>query len=192
MSLFVPKEWKDRLAEFAGRRKLTNVSTGEETTVDVSRAEGEVSQAGDAFSAANMNDLEQRIKDGFDKVDTNLTADGLQFKFRKDGEGNYGFLGADGSLIPFFNILNLNTFERYIPYTISTSVQTVDKDGIYIALTLGTTSSTMLFNGVSKNCILAFTVDSTQVNAHAEYLKENSTIKMGNNVKGYVVLRLTK
>lgn len=72
MSLFVPKEWKDRLAEFAGRRKLTNVSTGEETTVDVSRAEGEVSQAGDAFSAANMNDLEQRIKDGFDKVDTNL------------------------------------------------------------------------------------------------------------------------
>ena len=72
MSLFVPKEWKDRLAEFAGRRKLTNVSTGEETTVDVSRAEGEVSQAGDAFSAANMNDLEQRIKDGFDKVDKNL------------------------------------------------------------------------------------------------------------------------
>ena len=70
---FVTKEWKDRLAEFAGRRKLTNVSTGEETTVDVSRAEGEVSQAGDAFSAANMNDLEQRIKDGFDKVDTNLT-----------------------------------------------------------------------------------------------------------------------
>ena len=72
MSLFVPKEWKDRLAEFAGRRKLINVSTGEETTVDVSRAEGEVSQAGDAFSAANMNNLEQRIKDGFDKVDTNL------------------------------------------------------------------------------------------------------------------------
>lgn len=30
-----------------------------------------------------------------------MTADGLQFKFRKDGEGNYGFLGADGSLIPF-------------------------------------------------------------------------------------------
>ena len=70
---FVTKEWKDRLAEFAGRRKLTNVSTGEETTVDVSRAEGEVSQAGDAFSAANMNDLEQRIKDAFDKADTNLT-----------------------------------------------------------------------------------------------------------------------
>lgn len=72
MSLFVPKEWKDRLVEFSGRRKLTNVSTGEETTVDVSRAEGKVSQEGHAFSAANMNDLEQRIKDGFDKVDSDL------------------------------------------------------------------------------------------------------------------------
>ena len=102
MSLFVPKEWKDRLAEFAGRRKLTNVSTGEETTVDVSRAEGEVSQAGDAFSAANMNDLEQRIKDGFDKVDTNLTANNLKFKFGYDGDSDqYGYYGADGSLIPF-------------------------------------------------------------------------------------------
>ena len=70
---FVPKEWKDRLVEFAGRRKLTNVSTGEETIVDVARNEGTVSQEGDAFSAANMNDLEQRIKDGFDKVDTKLT-----------------------------------------------------------------------------------------------------------------------
>ena len=70
---FVTKEWKDRLAEFAGRRKLTNVSTGEETTVDVSRAEGEVSQAGDAFSAANMNDLEQRVADEFNNINTNLT-----------------------------------------------------------------------------------------------------------------------
>ena len=93
MSLFVPKEWKDRLAEFAGRRKLTNVSTGEETTVDVSRAEGEVSQAGDAFSAANMNDLEQRIKDGFDKVDTNLGNGEISFSV-VDGEP-YVKVGAD-------------------------------------------------------------------------------------------------
>ena len=89
---FVTKEWKDRLAEFAGRRKLTNVSTGEETTVDVSRAEGEVSQAGDAFSAANMNDLEQRIKDGFDKVDTNLEKNNSY----STSEINTGKIFADG------------------------------------------------------------------------------------------------
>ena len=41
------------------------------------------------------------INDSLSAVNTNLTADGLQFNFATDGEGNYGFLGADGSLIPF-------------------------------------------------------------------------------------------
>ncbi len=62
---FEKKEWKDRLAEFAGRRRLTNVDTGEETIVDVERDEGLVQQIGDAFSGSNMNDLEDRIEDGF-------------------------------------------------------------------------------------------------------------------------------
>lgn len=69
---FVTKEWKDRLVEFAGRRKLKNVTTGAETVFDVSRSEGAVSQAGDAFSAANMNNLEQRIKKEFDTVNGSL------------------------------------------------------------------------------------------------------------------------
>lgn len=60
---FVKKEWKDRLVEFAGRRKLNNAETGESMVVDVERAEGQISQVGDAFSAENMNDLEQRIED---------------------------------------------------------------------------------------------------------------------------------
>ena len=35
-------------------------------------------------------------------LNSSLTAsDNLQFHFATDGEGNYGFLGADGSLIPF-------------------------------------------------------------------------------------------
>lgn len=59
---FKKKEWKDRLAEFAGRRRLVDVDTGEEQVVDVSRDEGLVSQEGDAFSATNMNDLESRIE----------------------------------------------------------------------------------------------------------------------------------
>lgn len=69
---FVKKEWKDRLAEFAGRRRLTDVTTGVETVVDVERDEGLVSQAGDAFSAANMNGLEQRIYDAFESRDTSV------------------------------------------------------------------------------------------------------------------------
>lgn len=71
---FITKEWKDRIVEYAGRRRLTNVSTQAQEIVDVERAEGTVSQAGDAFSAANMNDLEQRISDEFTAVNENLSA----------------------------------------------------------------------------------------------------------------------
>lgn len=69
---FTPKEWKARLVEFAGRRLLRNVANGESTTYDVSRSEGQVSQEGDAFNTKNMNDLEQRIADGFSKAKTNI------------------------------------------------------------------------------------------------------------------------
>lgn len=69
---FVTKTWKDRMVEFAGRRKLKNVSTNEEVLYDVSRSEGTVMQAGDSFSATNMNDLEQRIKTEFDNVNSSL------------------------------------------------------------------------------------------------------------------------
>lgn len=69
---FTPKEWKARLVEFAGRRLLRNVANGETTTYDVSRSEGQISQEGDAFNTKNMNDLEQRISNGFAKAKTNI------------------------------------------------------------------------------------------------------------------------
>ena len=69
---FTLKEWKARLVEFAGRRLLRNVANGETVTYDVSRSEGQVSQEGDAFNTKNMNDLEQRISNGFAKAKTNI------------------------------------------------------------------------------------------------------------------------
>lgn len=72
---FEKKIWTDRIAEFITRRKLIDVSSGTEQVVDVERDEGEISQAGDAFSSANMNDLEDRIADAIDeKVSVNGTA----------------------------------------------------------------------------------------------------------------------
>lgn len=68
MSYFEQKEWKARLAEFIGRRKLTRVSDGATELYDVTREEGHISQEGDAFSPANMNGLEQRVANGFVKV----------------------------------------------------------------------------------------------------------------------------
>ena len=67
---FNAKEWKARLVEFAGRRMLRNVANGETTTYDVSRSEGQVSQEGDAFNTKNMNDLEQRVANGFASAKT--------------------------------------------------------------------------------------------------------------------------
>lgn len=71
---FTPKEWKARLVEFAGRRLLRNVANGQSATYDVSRSEGLVSQEGDAFNSKNMNDLEQRISNGFANAKTNIDA----------------------------------------------------------------------------------------------------------------------
>lgn len=66
---FQKKSWKNRIVEFAGRRKLIRVSGDLNTglIVDTERAEGEISQDGDAFSKSNMDDLESRIENAFDK-----------------------------------------------------------------------------------------------------------------------------
>lgn len=69
---FVKKTWKDRIVQYANRRLLTK-SGGEVEQVTVTRDEGTISEAGDIFDAATMNDLEQRIDDGFDDVDTALS-----------------------------------------------------------------------------------------------------------------------
>ena len=104
---FVTKTWKDRLVEYAGRRKIKNVATGEETLVDVSRSEGTVSQAGDAFSAANMNNLEQRIKEEFDTVNSSLESQPI-FQYDETGKitGYKTKAGAD-TVFPFSGIATL-------------------------------------------------------------------------------------
>ena len=66
--MFQKKEWKPRQVQYPGRRILRNVDTDEEMTVIVDRDEGEVTQEGDSFSSATMNDLEQRIADAVEGV----------------------------------------------------------------------------------------------------------------------------
>ena len=60
---YVKKTWKNRQSEYPTRRKL--VATGTVNEYDVVRAEGAVSQEGDPFNAATMNDLESRVEEGF-------------------------------------------------------------------------------------------------------------------------------
>ena len=68
---FVQKTWKDRVAEYINRRILTK-EDGTTELVSVERSEGTISQEGDAFSAENMNDLEQRIANEFSEQNKNL------------------------------------------------------------------------------------------------------------------------
>lgn len=75
ITAWVKKVWKDRKTEYPTRRTLTKTN-GSQEIVTVARNEGNVSQEGDAFSAANMNDLEERIDAGFTELTGNLGAIG--------------------------------------------------------------------------------------------------------------------
>lgn len=66
---YTKKEWTDRNVQYPGRRKLSAVS-GQTDVYDVVRNEGTITAAGDAFSAENMNDLEDRVEAGFNAAGT--------------------------------------------------------------------------------------------------------------------------
>lgn len=70
---FTKKTWKDRITEFPTRRTLTK-SDGSTELVTVARAEGTVSQEGDAFNAASMNDLEERISQANNDLNNSLSS----------------------------------------------------------------------------------------------------------------------
>lgn len=71
---FTKKVWKSHISEYPNRRTITPAGTGTSGTMYfVQRAEGVVSQEGDAFSKANMNNLEDRIEAGFNDEHIFLT-----------------------------------------------------------------------------------------------------------------------
>lgn len=65
--MYERKTWKNRETEFPGRRRMTAVD-GQEAVYDISREEGLVLEEGDAFDADTMNNMEQRVKEGFDST----------------------------------------------------------------------------------------------------------------------------
>ena len=82
--MFVKKTWTDRVTEYPTRRTLTK-EDGTTEIVTVARNEGTVSAEGDAFSAANMNDLERRIADAQPVILTGtLTAGQTSMVFTDD------------------------------------------------------------------------------------------------------------
>lgn len=103
---FEKKEWKDRVSEYPNRRTLTKAD-GSTEDVYVSRNEGVVAEEGDAFSADNMNGLEERVGEALSVLSA---ADGTEFRFGVNEKGEYGYIvtkdGAD-TVIPFSNARKL-------------------------------------------------------------------------------------
>lgn len=99
---FVKKTWKNRIAEYINRRLLTN-EDGSTNLVTVARNEGTISQEGDAFNAANMNDLEDRIEAGFTEINQSLTQQVADIYVGEDGKLHKVQGGAD-TVLPFSNL----------------------------------------------------------------------------------------
>lgn len=98
------KTWVNRISEYPNRRKLTH-EDGSTELVTVARAEGQISAEGNAFSAEEMNDLENRIKGGFDEVNQSLA------NIKTPTEGSKGILVTGGQL----------TKDYLLIYTITTT-----------------------------------------------------------------------
>ena len=104
---FAKKTWKDRIAEFPTRRRLTKEDNTSEL-VTVAREEGTLSQEGDAFSAENMNDLENRIDAEFTEVNGKLnsmvTAVGITFDSHYGTIVSHNLCIVNGYLIGCFSL----------------------------------------------------------------------------------------
>lgn len=65
---FVKKTWKNRISEYINRYRMTVEGTDTSKNVLLDLNDGVVSETGDTFDATTMNDLEQRIEDGFNSI----------------------------------------------------------------------------------------------------------------------------
>lgn len=99
MAIFDKKTWKARVTQRPNQRKLTK-QDGSVEVVTVERDEGTVTQEGDAFSAANMNDLENRIAEALTSKVVNITPGGY--------DSNVSFYG-NGSAVIFADSMGLIT-----------------------------------------------------------------------------------
>lgn len=95
---FTKKTWKNRIAEYINRRLIT-MEDGNTNLVTVARDEGTISQEGDAFNAANMNDLEDRIEAGFADVSQSLT--NVRTYVGEDGKLHFVDSAGADSVLPF-------------------------------------------------------------------------------------------
>ena len=143
---FVKKTWKDRVVQYANRRLLTK-SGGEIEQVVVTRDEGTVTEAGDKFDAATMNDLEDRLEYAFDNVSTAIECTQAEYDTWK----NAGQLKPQTSYI-ITDAPNLNPTASDIEYSSGVTVkQAIDSKANTSSLSTVATSGS--YNDLSNKPI---------------------------------------
>ena len=70
---YIGKTWVDRISEYPTRRTITDTTTLVAQQVTVVRDEGTVTEQGDVFDAATMNNLESRINSAFGALTKEVT-----------------------------------------------------------------------------------------------------------------------
>lgn len=86
---FERKNWLNRQSEFPNRRKF--IQTEIENVYDVVREEGLVVELGDAFNADNMNNLEQRIVNEFERRNSTIIQKVLSASNWTNNEAPYNY-----------------------------------------------------------------------------------------------------
>lgn len=146
------KQWKNRISTNPLRRLLTPTDGSSAYTVDVSRAEGTVTEEGDAFNADTMNDLEDRIEAGIG-AGSNIVAapEATSVASRAYSVNEFlvydnkfykviSAIAAGASLVP-----GVNLQERTVGQELSSSIST--DNGVYDQLHYGNTPFYLDYQG---------------------------------------------
>lgn len=105
MSIFTKGNWENRNVQYPKRRRLTEIE-GQPNIYDVDREEGTIVSEGSAFSAENMNGLENRIETAFDSIETKINTAQAGVQLFSSG-------GTSGTITLSDNVSNYDYLEIY-------------------------------------------------------------------------------
>ena len=143
------------------------------------------------IEAETVQSAIDEVQNDVSLLNESLTAsDNLKFQFATDGEGNYGYLGADDSFIPFKsdkleNLTLINYIEQgnVVYASISQTFESDYKKILAVVTVLKDTQLTFTYNGqiVNPNKIGEFI--SIAKNLCAVHILTISDIKVGDVIK---------
>lgn len=145
------KTWVNRISEYPNRRKLAH-EDGSTELVTVARAEGQISAEGNAFSAEEMNDLENRIKGGFDEINHSLTQLNEGSKLKLLGNANGKALIDISKYINEYSEFLISVTLGNTPYRITINIPPAELVDSEITYQSGSRASVSVGTVVNVSC----------------------------------------